>query len=225
MTSSWLLKKRKEMKKYWDESNFGNPNNSLGGWEDHYIINGAVRECRSGFQAVPIGNSSGFMICRRMKYSDGKSVDDVHKPIDPAQFNGYNKYMADMYRPWKKTQIQITNPYNYYDRTAPNEEYLHRRDYLAREIKYNSIGVNPTRTPGPRKYHEYGYSYTKNPPYKYDVQRLHQTYPLWKDDKIYHGASINEMDTFDRNYQPVANLNMNGTFRSINKEKVTMGTW
>ncbi len=47
-------------------------------------------------------------------------------PIDPSQFNGYNKYMADLYRPWRETAIQITDPYNYYDRTVPNENFLHR---------------------------------------------------------------------------------------------------
>nr|QBK86390.1 MAG: uncharacterized protein LCMAC102_01850 [Marseillevirus LCMAC102] len=213
MTSSWALTKRKEMADVWNVSNFGNPENSLGGWEDHYIINGACRECHPDFEAIPIGNPYGFMVCKRRKfpvkpnnmidaskYPDGMSLDVPHDPIDPSQFNGYNKYMADMYRPWRTTQIQLSNPYNYYDRTTPNEALLHQKDYLAREIYYSGNGIKPVHTPGQRKYSEYGYSFTNSPPYKYDVTRLHQAYPVWKDTQIYHGDSQEEMDKFDQVY-------------------------
>ena len=184
----------------WNVANFGDPNNSLGGWEDHYIIDGASRECHPDYEAIPIGNPYGFMICKKRKYPNGQGLDVVHDPIDPSQFNGYNKYMADLYRPWRKTEIQITDPYNYYDRTTPNEEFLHRNDYLARDIYFNGTGVKPVHTPGPRRYHEYGYAFTPEPPYKYNVQRLHQAYPVWKETQIYHGASQEEMDHLDKVY-------------------------
>ena len=197
MTSSWLLSKRKEMFDTWSISNFGDPDNSLGGWEDHYIINGAVRECRAGFKAIPIGNPYGFMICKRMKRPDGRSIDTVPDPIDPSQFNGYNKFSPDLYRPWRKTAIQMTNPTNYYDRTIPNSDYLHQRDYISRDTMYNATGIKPIHTPGPRKYVEYGFGFTPDPPYKYDIHRLNQAYPNWKREQKYHGMPekvLNELD-------------------------------
>jgi len=202
MSSSYLLSKRKEMANVWNIDNFSDPRvDSLGGWEDHYIVDGANRECGPNFEAVPIGNPYGFMVCRRIRRADGSGLDVPAHPIDPSQFNGYHKFSADLYRPWRKTQIQMYDPYNYYDRTTPNESYLHSRDYLARDIKYNATGIEPIHTPGPRKYNEYGYSYTGQPiPYKYDVQRLHQGYPLWKQDKIYHGAPQQVMDEIDTVY-------------------------
>lgn len=201
MTSSWLLTKRKEMGDVWSIGNFSNPTrDSLGGWEDHYIINGGVRECGPNFEAVPIGNPYGFMVCRRRWRDNDTSLDMPANPIKPSDFNGYHKFSADLYEPWKKTQTQLYDPYWYYDRVTPNESYLHANDYLAREIEYNSTGIKPVHTPGPRKYHEYGFSYTSQPPLKYDVQRLEQAYPIWKEDKMYHGASQKEMDNFDTSY-------------------------
>ncbi len=207
MTSSWLLEQRKKNWPIWSISNFGNPDNSLGGWEDHYIVDGAHRECHPDYQAIPMGNPYGFMVCKKKKYPDGRGLDTPHDPIDPSGYNGYNKYQADLYRPWRETAIQITDPYNYYDRTIPNEEFLHRRDYIARETQYNGTGVTPIHTPGPRKYREYGFAYSDagegvvaKPPYKYDVTQLHQRYPQWKEIQIYHGVSQEEMDEVDKTY-------------------------
>lgn len=200
MTSSWALTQRKKMGKTWDIANFSNPGNSLGGWEDHYIINGACRECHPDFEAIPMGNPYGFMICKRRTYPDGVPLDVVNDPIDPSQWNGYNKYMADLYRPWRKTQIQTADPYNYYDRTVPNEQMLHRYDYLAREIAYDGTGIKPIHTPGPRKYYEYGFSFSPNPPYKYDVNQLNQKYSIWKDTQKYHGMPQEKLDEIDQKY-------------------------
>lgn len=200
MTSSWALTKRKQMGQVWNIANFGDPDNALGGWEDHYITPGHTHECHPDYEAIPIGNPYGFMMCKKKKYPDGRGLDAVHDPVDPSQFNGYNKYMADLYRPWRETQIQITDPYNYYDRTTPNEQFLHTHDYLARETEYSGTGVKPIHTPGHRKFHEYGFSYTSpgNPPYKYDVTQLHQRYPQWKELQVYHGASQAQMDALDQ---------------------------
>lgn len=184
----------------WDVSNFGDTDNALGGWEDHYITPGGTHECHPDYEAIPIGNQYGFMVCKKRKYPNGKGMDVVQDPIDPSQFNGYNKYMSDLYRPWRTTQIQMTDPYNYYDRTTPNESMLHQRDYLAREIQYSGAGIKPVHTPGDRKYHEYGYSYTSEPPYKYDVQRLHQAYPIWTETQKYHGMPQSSIDELDQTY-------------------------
>jgi hypothetical protein len=209
MSSSWLIKKRKEMDKWWNINNFGTDKNALGGWEDSYIINGAIRECHPNYEAVPIGNPYGFMICRRRKDENGKGLDVPSEEIHPSEFNGYNKYMADMYRPWRKTQIQTYNPTNYYDRTTPNQEELHLRDYLAREIQFNSTGIKPTHTPGPRKYYEYGYSFTNGPPFKYDITRLHQGYPSWRKDKLFHGIERKILQELDENFH---DKNTHGNF-------------
>ena len=188
------------MAKDWDIALFGNPGNALHGWEDHYIIDGANRECHPNYEAVPIGNPYGFMICRKRKYPDGRGLDTPVSTVDPADWNGYSRFSSSLYEPWRKTQIQTYDPYNYYDRTTANEEYLHRNDYLARDIQYNATGITHVHTPGPRKYNEYGYSYTPQPPEKWSITRLHQGYPLWKQDKIYHGASQEEMDELDTHY-------------------------
>jgi len=198
MTSSWALTKRKEMGNTWV---FGDHNDPLGGWEDHYIIPGHTRECHPDYVANPIGNPYGFMVCVKRKGFKGKYLDQPQCSInkDLPDLNGYNRFSADLYRPWRQTQIQMYDPYNYYDRTAPNEEFLHNNDYLAREMNFNANGIDPVHTPGDRKYYEYGLSYSHNPPSKYDITRLHQAYPVWKDNKIYHASNkLDEQEKLDK---------------------------
>lgn len=200
MTSSWLLQKRKEMGNVWGIQNFGDPNNALGGWEDHYITPGHTSECHPNYEAIPIGNPYGFMVCKKRKYKNGRDMSTVLDPIDPSRFNGYHKYRSDIYRPWREKPIQITDPYKYELRTIPNESYLQRNDYIARPLFYSGTGIQPIHTPGDRKYYEYGYSYNDYPPYKYDITQLHQRYPVWKEEKKYLGYSQNKLDKIDKNY-------------------------
>ena len=203
MTSSWALTQRKRMGNVWS---FGFPESPLGGWEDHYIINGAVRECHPNYETIPIGNKYGFAVCVRRKGESGKTLDLPQtglKPEDLSSFNGYHRFQADLYRPWRKEAIQLYNPLDYYDRTTPNEKYLHREDYLARDIRYNGAGVEPMRTPGNRKYFEYGYSFAPDPPYKYDISRLEQPYPIWKNERKHLRGRSGEhgnLDKFDTKY-------------------------
>lgn len=202
MTSSWTLSKRKEMGDIWDFKRFSHPGqDSLGGWEDSYIINGGCRECSPGYYAIPIGNPYGFQMCVKRLGPAGKPVDIVQNPVDPSKWNGYNRYTADLYRPWRKTQIQMYDPYRYSDRRMPNEAELIRNDMLRLPIKYNGTGVRPIHTPGkpPEKtrYFEYGYSYDDKPPYKYDTTRLIQPYPVWKDTQEYHYSQIYNDDKSD----------------------------
>lgn len=201
MTSSWLLKNRKLHAQRWGISNFGDPDNALGGWEDHYLIPGGTKECHPDYVAHPIGSPYGFMMCVKRKFPNGQGLDagPTMCPFQPADNNGMKKFTSDLYDPHKRTQSQMYNPDNYYNRTTPNEEYLHRFDYLARPMWYDGTGVHPIHTPGPRRYNEYGFSYTTLPPYKYDVQRLQQPYPVWKREQEFQGRiPERQISEFDR---------------------------
>jgi len=201
MTSSWSLTKRKQMTnpdgtKTWAISNFSPYDDGLGGWSNHYITPGHTHECAPGYMNTPIGNPYGFGMCVK--------IPENPPQVDPSMFNGYNKFQPDLYNPENEVPRQISNPYGFYERTIPNESFLQQRDYISREIRFDGIGVSPLRTPGPRKYSEYASSFNPNPPYKYDIQQLHQKYPIWKDEQIYTGkASQEQMDTFDKNYTDI----------------------
>ena len=179
MTSSWSLHKRHQHDDTWNIDNFSLQSSPLGGWEDHYIINSAHRECRPGFLTMPIGNKYGFAICKRQQHN-----------TQPSSYipEGYHKFRSDLYSPYDVLPIQISNPYYYYDRKIPNEEYYHLNDYIARDINYNGTGIDYVYTPmNNRKAREYGFSYTSNPPYRYDVTRLHQVSDVWNDIRERHG--------------------------------------
>jgi len=202
MTSSWSLTKRKQMRDLdgrltWDVTKFGNPNDGMGGEASQFITPGHTHECPPGYVATSIGNPYGFLMCSKKEITPSQ--------IDPSVYNGYNRYQADLYTP-NELPRQISDAYGYYDRVIPNESFLHQYDYIAREIRYDGIGVTPLRTPGPRPYAEYGFSYTKDPPYKYDIQQLHQKYPLWKEEQIHSGATQEEMDEFDKNYADISGM-------------------
>lgn len=215
MTSSWTLKKRREMrdpdgKLTWGIDKFADlKRDSLGGWEDHYIINGAHRVCHPDFEAVSIGNPYGFAVCRRRRVKNCKgqtrNLDQVINPIDPSIWNGYHKFKPDLYRPWRNTQIQMYDPYWYQDRTTPFERGLTQKDYYNRGTKYDGIGVKMTRTPMRDGTHvmQFGYDYTPGgPPPKYDVQFLHQPYPSWKTEQEWTGlVSKPELEKLDTTYE------------------------
>lgn len=198
MSTSAEITQRKRMGDTWK---FGFPEDPLGGIESHYMNPSACHPCHPDYTSIPIGSPYGFEVCVKRKGSCGKTLDKTQEEIDPSVWNGYHKYSADLYRPWRDTQIQMYNPYYYSDRRTPHQSELITDDYLHLPIKYNGNGINPIHTPGDTRFFEYGYSHTEIPPLKYDVQQLHQHYPIWKDEKIYHGASQEDMDEFDRRYQ------------------------
>lgn len=196
MTSSFMLQKRKEMGDVWK---IACDDDGLGGWSNHYITPGHTHECHPNYTSISMGSPYGFTMCVKRKGIGGKYLDVPQSEIDPSVYNGYNKFQADLYRPWRQTQIQMYNPFNYYDRTTNNEQEFIQNDYIARATKYNSTGIQPIRTPGPRKYAEYGFDFTNTPPpFKYDENQLQQRYPLWKTEQIYMGQSQDAMDKFDQ---------------------------
>lgn len=203
MTSSWSLTQRKRMP-HWDVKNFGESE------LDSYIVNGACRECHPNYKATPIGNPYGFLMCSKRTYTNGQDL-SASRPsdINMADYNGYHKYRVDLYSAEDVLPVQLADPYGFYDRKTPNEGFLHRNDYLARDVKYDGIGVNPLRTPGNGPYLEYGFSFTDQPPLKWDIQRLEQPYPMWKREMLNKGVPQQVMDEFDTSYN----------------DKSTMGVW
>jgi len=195
----------------WNIKNFSQPDEPLGGWADSYVTPGGTHECHPDYFAIPIGNPYGFMMCVKRIGDGGRRLDTPQAEIDPSEWNGYNKYMADLYRPWRKNQIQMYDPYYYHDRRTPHEAQLIQEDYLRLPMEYNSTGVKPIHTPGkpPKRtrFFEYGFSETP-PPYKFDVTREEQPYPVWKNTQEYHypqdygkqGPPYTALDNLDQTY-------------------------
>jgi hypothetical protein len=70
-----------------------NSNSPLGGWEDTYMINGAIRECHPDFFATPIGDSpTRFLVCQRKKNENGMPFESLRE--NPDTFVGPTPYYA-----------------------------------------------------------------------------------------------------------------------------------
>ena len=209
MTSSLSLHKRKEMADVWNVKNFSLPGATLGGIEDHYVTNIGLTNCRPGFEAVPIGNRYGMGICRRITDLDKLQEDENWRLMAESKWwNGMSKYQADLYDSKALEQKTISNRWKYHLRTGaeddprypgvPNMEYYVLNDYIARDFRFNGTGVEPMRTPfsstprGTDKYYEYGFSYTNNPPPKFDTTRLVQPYPVWREEMLGMGLKTPE---------------------------------
>lgn len=209
MTSSLSLAKRKELNNIWAAKNFSLPGATLGGMEDHYTENIGLTHCLPGFEAVPIGNPYGIGICRRIEREEDRRKDEIQRLVATSRWwNGDSKYQADLYDPTQLKQRTINDLYPYHSRTAgaddprypgiQNEEYYILNDYLPRQFRYNGTGIQPVHTPFsgfPRdsnQYYEYGFSYTNYPPPKYDVTRLEQPYPIWREEMLRMGMKTPE---------------------------------
>jgi hypothetical protein len=205
MTSSWNLTQRKKAS-HSTAYQFSHEDSTLGGWEDHYIINGAMRECHPNYKAHPIGDPNGFMVC--MKKKDAKTgtryIDTPEQTFNPLEQNGYHRSKANLYDMSMIEPAELHQAYAYKDRVVPGEKYLQRNDYMTRDIRYNGTGITPMRTPVSDhqncKWKEYSTSTMTQPPVKYDINRLEQLYPIWKKEQIYQGANPEKMDAFDRGY-------------------------
>ena len=189
MTSSLSIKKRLEQPQVWT---FGDPETStLGGWDDHYLTPGHTHECHPDYKAVPIGNPYGFMMCVKRDTSPKKSCNDTSEYTEKKE-NGYFRYSSDLYNTKAKRPVQLYNPDFYNERRTPNEGLLITDDYLHLPIKYNGSGVYPIHTPTdsttpyPPGYFEYGYSRKLKPPYKYDIVRGIQAYPVYRNMQQYN---------------------------------------
>ena len=216
MTSSWSLTQRKKNNHIWSIDNFGDRNNTLGGWEDHYIVNGAHRDCHPDFEAIPIGDPYGFMVCKRRtdEINKRKKIRESEatkgtKSIKGIE-NAYHVRSSDLYDPRNEKPRQISNPDDYYSRDIKNGDYLRQNDYISRSIDYNGVGVishHKLRVKN-NVYGGNGNSHFRGqsnsimyPPYKYDVTHLNQKYPLWKKEQINGGyLTQEEADDFDQNY-------------------------
>lgn len=191
MSSSFLLDKRRDVPAY-RMANFTSDKPGalpLGGWEDSYIINGAVRECRSGFESVPIGKPGGFEICRRKCTKPPVFRTKTLDEINSKNKTDYHKFSPDLYNPGELPR-QISNPDAYHDRKIPNEGWYHSNDYLARSFKYNGTGVIPSHVPSNdpnKRYYMYGYSYGACPPPVYDITRLEQPQHVYAEEMKYLG--------------------------------------
>lgn len=186
-------------------------NSPLGGWEDHYVTPGHTHECHPDFKAIPIGNPYGFMMCVRKKASQlnecrgyariGGSVPD------PQKLNGVVRFSNDLYDPRRIQPRQDFNPTPIAQRQGldprraaiPNLQYLIENDYIYRPFNYNGTGIGPAfateGTPNPNipsppytrdgegRFPSYAYSALRNPPYKFDITRLEQPYPVWREEK------------------------------------------
>lgn len=188
MTSSLALSKRKEMGQLWM---FGDQDNPLGGWEDHYITPLHTHECHPNYKAIPIGNKYGFGVCVKRKGIGGRYLDQVQFPVDPSKYNGYHRYSVNLYDPNETYPVQEWNPQYFSHRRMPLQSEHIRDDVSRLEMKYNGTGIEPVFTPGKvcgesRGWQDYGYSYTQHSPAKYDITRLQQAYPVWKKIKEYN---------------------------------------
>lgn len=205
MSASLLLSKRKQNPQFWG---IGNPDAPLGMWDGVYVTSGS-HPCVPGFTTVPIGNPYGAKMCVRRQ----------QKPLPQKKkemADGINRYSADLYDSSKKEAVQEWNPIAYNDRTPPNLPYLISNDYISRPINYNGTGVRLVHTPvtsplnegkdqvnADTHYYEYGYSYLNSPPYKYDVTRYQQPYPVWRSEQNYGPNpqhSLKSLDQLDQIY-------------------------
>lgn len=184
MTSSVQLKNRKMRPEVWH----------FGPWANHYIVPGGTKECHPDYRAIPIGDPYGFLVCVRKTPQSGV-------PHQSTVKNGIHRYSLTLYEPNKQPR-QMNEPLTPAQRRAPHDAYNISHDYQRLPMKYNATGIEKIRMPHPEQqpYKEYGYSYTNIPPPKYDITRLEQPYPVFRNEKKYIGYSTQTLDEFDKNW-------------------------
>lgn len=258
MTSTHLLKRRYEMahptgEKIWS---YHSPEEEerlqMSGREDTYLINGAHRECHPDYMAIPIDDKYGMMVCKRMRAGlndprqskptrgrSGKSASSTHRTLVPTDAKrtrlshggrGYFDRSASLYDPYTDEPRRSNQPYPIATRGLPNEDFLVRNDYLARDFSYNGTGVPTSRDPLSNGYTDIGrysqesrtarrpehlradvcptvnanppaFAYTTRPPPKYDIHRLNQAYPVWRNEQERMGISDAVLDRIDQEHR------------------------
>jgi hypothetical protein len=130
--------------------------------------------------------------------------------------NGYYRGSVRMYDPFAMTPIQEQNPEFYSDRRSPYDADLIRADLPRLGMAYSGTGIKTLRVPhqlldANKPYFSYAESFTPiedpetgkrtatrmdqavSPP-KWDINRLHQVYPVWKREGEYLGVNRNVVD-------------------------------
>ena len=159
------------------------------------------------------------MCVRKQGMCGGRIGDQLHRRAKflKEEGQGYHRGSVNLYDTRKDFPTQEWNPQYYADRRMPWEQDLLKADYPHWPLAYNGTGIKTLRTPlelrdSERPYFEYGYSFTPKeddktgnriaskisdsiPPYKYDVTRLHNPYPVWKQEQSYMGRAADHEDT------------------------------
>lgn len=212
MTSTFVLKNLNEQRDLWSYANKGA---TLGGLEDRAVrING---RCHPDYVSVPIGNIYGSQLCVKKPQSClgyGAEIQGREK-IDSQQ--GYHRGVLNLYDIEPKIPTQQVNPQYYSDRRMPYDADLVLRDIVRRPLRYSGTGIQTLRTPhqledADHRYWEYAYSFTPTedpvtgariatsksqtmPPPKWDLTKLHQAYPVWKEEAAYIHNPQDKLDT------------------------------
>lgn len=214
MTSSFILGNLLENVNQWS---YQLPGATLGGLEDSYLkING---NCHPDFITVPIGHPAGTKMCVRKTDAQGRRIGDaLHQQSKEliARSNGYWRGSVRMYDVAADTPIQYQNPDAYCNRRMPYDADLVRADLPRQGMAYSGTGIKTLRVPHELKdankpYFSYSQSFTPIedpetgkrvatrmsqavPPVKWDLNRLHQIYPVWKREGEYLGVDRNGYD-------------------------------
>lgn len=228
MTSSFILynlqKSQDSRGSPWHHSLPGSP---LGGIEDSYIKLQGV--CHPDFDTHIIGKPGGVKMCVRKYPNSPtcSSANRIGDPLTSMaedkkrNSQGYNRGSVRMYDVKSDFPVQDWNPQYYADRRIPWEQDLLSKDYLRWPIKFSGTGIKTLRTPtelrdANKPYYEYAYSFTPKedfqtgnrigvtqsqslPEIKYDINRLHQPYPIWKNEQNVVKNPSN-VDTLDLSY-------------------------
>jgi hypothetical protein len=173
----------------------------LGGWEDAYMIDGAVRECHTDFRATPIGNNpNGFLICQRKKdYTKHQPPVSAY----PTTSQSYNLY-DDKPDALPRYTYLGGQPNALPDRRYPNQAHLQGADYYKDCIQFRAIGLEKVdKTPGDFGYRENKYYYSAPPPL-YDITQAVQPYAMWRREQIRMGTfTEDQMKEFEKTHNYV----------------------
>lgn len=211
MSSSFRLLRRYQEGNEW----------SFGPMEDHYVR--PWGDCHPDFYQIPIGNPDGVKICVRKNPQYVNSIGTTPATHDPESITSpppppsaisthaaentpqYNKFTADLYNPTRRVADQMYNPYPYYARRAPDEEYNLSNDVIRAAIRFNGTGLDPTRTPGTvpgdGPFFEYGLDHVSVPPPHWDGTQLHQRRPIWESRHNYLHAGLMHDANLQREYE------------------------
>ena len=214
MTSSFMIKERMKRPEIWalPYGKFDESESVYHGQDLHYLR--PFGNCHPDFEEIPIGNPYGVKVCVRKNIKKEREFMENVKE-EQKTLQGYHRGSADLYDVTAEQPRQVSNPQAFCDRRIPNEKFLVKGDYLKWEVKYNTTGLESLHFPqpylngneGPQDFRKQGpfykYAYDMSntiPPVKYDVTRLHQPYPIWKEEQQVFNRNKDSYDTtyFDR---------------------------